>query len=119
MPKGYRRGEVSVSFSFLKEFSRPSGELPFLSLVLLNLLARFQQEQGMGHNHLQMPSEKKCKGLAVSSPLAISECEDLRQRQGVSGARHFKGIQMLIFQTEAKNLEFYRKSPNFRQLSMN
>lgn len=73
----------------------------------------------MGRNHLQVPSQKKCKGLAVSSSLVISECEDLRQRQGASEARHFKGIQMLIFQTEARNLEFYRKSLNFRQLSMN
>lgn len=73
----------------------------------------------MGHKDLQAPSEKKCQGLAVSSSLVISECEDLRQRQGASGARHFKGIQMLIFQTEARNLVFYRKSLNFRQLSMN
>ena len=36
-------------------------------------LVRFQQEQGMGRNHLQVPSEKKCKRLAVASSFVISE----------------------------------------------
>ena len=71
-------------------------------------------------NHLQVLSEEKCEGLAVSSSPVTSECEkNVRCRQAVSGARFVKGIQMLIFQREARNLEFHGKSPNFRELPMN
>ena len=58
--KGGHIGEVC--FSFLKEFSRPSGELPFLSLVLLNLLLDFSRNRAWGVTIFRCPQKRNAKG---------------------------------------------------------
>lgn len=67
-------------------------------------------------NHLQVLSEERCEVLAVSSSPVTSGCKmEARSLWG----QICQGNSMLIFQREARNLEFHGESPSFRALPMN